>query len=184
MSSTLSVVEDIKKMMPKAMSTVSADIIVKEFSDQSRFVKAAINGVLHEGLVAAGLTALMILLFIGSWRSTIIIAISIPLAVLCSVAVLSALGETINLMTLGGMALAVGILVDDATVEIENVHRLPTLPAHMSTLLRSKPIRRRAPRKPPASTRKPFKLELTAADVALDNAISAAAARSLALRRT
>jgi multidrug efflux pump subunit AcrB len=123
MSSTLSVVEDIKKMMPKAMSTVSADIIVKEFSDQSRFVKAAINGVLHEGLVAAGLTALMILLFIGSWRSTIIIAISIPLAVLCSVAVLSALGETINLMTLGGMALAVGILVDDATVEIENVHR-------------------------------------------------------------
>jgi multidrug efflux pump subunit AcrB len=123
MSSTLSVVENIKKMMPKAMSTVSADIIVKEFSDQSRFVKAAINGVLHEGLVAAGLTALMILLFIGSWRSTIIIAISIPLAVLCSVAVLSALGETINLMTLGGMALAVGILVDDATVEIENVHR-------------------------------------------------------------
>jgi multidrug efflux pump subunit AcrB len=123
MSSTLSVVEDIKKMMPKAMSTVSADIIVKEFSDQSRFVKAAINGVLHEGLVAAGLTALMILLFIGSWRSTIIIAVSIPLAVLCSIAVLSALGETINLMTLGGMALAVGILVDDATVEIENVHR-------------------------------------------------------------
>ena len=123
MSSTLSVVEDIKKMMPKAMSTVSADIIVKEFSDQSRFVRAAINGVLHEGLVAAGLTALMILLFIGSWRSTIIIAVSIPLAVLCSVAVLSALGETINLMTLGGMALAVGILVDDATVEIENVHR-------------------------------------------------------------
>ena len=110
-------------MMPKAMSTVSADIIVKEFSDQSRFVRAAINGVLHEGLVAAGLTALMILLFIGSWRSTIIIAVSIPLAVLCSVAVLSALGETINLMTLGGMALAVGILVDDATVEIENVHR-------------------------------------------------------------
>ncbi len=123
MSSTLSVVEDIKKMVPKAMSTVSADIIVKEFSDQSRFVRAAINGVLHEGVVAAGLTALMILLFIGSWRSTIIIAVSIPLAVLCSIAVLSALGETINLMTLGGMALAVGILVDDATVEIENVHR-------------------------------------------------------------
>jgi multidrug efflux pump subunit AcrB len=123
MASTLSVVEDVKKMMPKAMSTVSADIVVKEFSDQSRFVKAAINGVLHEGLIAAGLTALMILLFIGSWRSTVIIAISIPLAVLSSVAVLSALGETINLMTLGGMALAVGILVDDATVEIENVHR-------------------------------------------------------------
>jgi multidrug efflux pump subunit AcrB len=123
MASTLSVVEDVKQMMPKVMSTVSADIIVKEFSDQSRFVKAAIDGVLHEGLIAAGLTALMILLFIGSWRSTVIIAISIPLAVLSSVAVLSALGETINLMTLGGMALAVGILVDDATVEIENVHR-------------------------------------------------------------
>jgi multidrug efflux pump subunit AcrB len=123
MSSTLKVVEEAKKMMPKAMSTVSADIVLKEFSDQSRFVQAAINGVLHEGLVAAGLTALMILLFIGSWRSTIIIAVSIPLAVLSSVAVLSALGETINLMTLGGMALAVGILVDDATVEIENVHR-------------------------------------------------------------
>jgi multidrug efflux pump subunit AcrB len=123
MASTLKVVEEAKKMMPKAMSTVSADIVLKEFSDQSRFVQAAINGVLHEGLVAAGLTALMILLFIGSWRSTIIIAVSIPLAVLSSVAVLSALGETINLMTLGGMALAVGILVDDATVEIENVHR-------------------------------------------------------------
>lgn len=123
MASTLSVVEDVKKMMPRVLSTVSADIVVKEFSDQSRFVKAAIEGVLHEGLIAAGLTALMILLFIGSWRSTVIIAISIPLAVLSSVAVLSALGETINLMTLGGMALAVGILVDDATVEIENVHR-------------------------------------------------------------
>ncbi|NBV85181.1 MAG: efflux RND transporter permease subunit [Verrucomicrobia bacterium] len=123
MASTLDVVAGIKKQMPKALSTVSPELVVKEFSDQSRFVYAAIQGVLHEGIVAAALTALMILLFIGSWRSTVIIALSIPLAVLSSVAILSALGETINLMTLGGLALAVGILVDDATVEIENVHR-------------------------------------------------------------
>ncbi len=123
MASTLDVVQGIKDQMPRALSTVSPDIVVKEFSDQSRFVRAAIEGVLHEGIVAAALTALMILLFIGSWRSTVIIALSIPLAVLSSIAVLSALGETINLMTLGGLALAVGILVDDATVEIENVHR-------------------------------------------------------------
>jgi multidrug efflux pump subunit AcrB len=123
MASTLKVVEGVKAQMPRALSTVSKELDVKEFSDQSRFVHAAIQGVLHEGLVAAALTALMILLFIGSWRSTVIIALSIPLAVLSSVAILSALGETINLMTLGGLALAVGILVDDATVEIENVHR-------------------------------------------------------------
>ena len=123
MASTLKVVEGVKAQMPRALSTVSKELVVKEFSDQSRFVHAAIQGVLHEGLVAAALTALMILLFIGSWRSTVIIALSIPLAVLSSVAILSALGETINLMTLGGLALAVGILVDDATVEIENVHR-------------------------------------------------------------
>ena len=123
MASTLKVVEGVKAEMPKALSTVSTDLVVKEFADQSRFVHAAIQGVLHEGVVAAALTALMILLFIGSWRSTVIIALSIPLAVLSSIAILSALGETINLMTLGGLALAVGILVDDATVEIENVHR-------------------------------------------------------------
>lgn len=123
MASTLNVVEGIKNQMPRVMSTVSSDIVVKEFSDQSLFVRAAIDGVLHEGVIAAALTALMILLFIGSWRSTVIIALSIPLAVLSSIAILSALGETINLMTLGGLALAVGILVDDATVEIENVHR-------------------------------------------------------------
>ncbi|NBV35376.1 MAG: efflux RND transporter permease subunit, partial [Proteobacteria bacterium] len=123
MASTLKVVEGVKAQMPRALSTVSKELVVKEFSDQSRFVHAAIQGVLHEGIVAAALTALMILLFIGSWRSTVIIALSIPLAVLSSVAILSALGETINLMTLGGLSLAVGILVDDATVEIENVHR-------------------------------------------------------------
>ena len=123
MASTLKVVEGVKAQMPRALSTVSKELVVKEFSDQSRFVHAAIQGVLHEGIVAAALTALMILLFIGSWRSTVIIALSIPLAVLSSVAILSALGETINLMTLGGLSQAVGILVDDATVEIENVHR-------------------------------------------------------------
>ena len=90
---------------------------VKQFLDQSLFVRAAVSGVVREGVIAAALTALMILLFLGSWRSTIIIAISIPLAVLTSIAILSALGETINLMTLGGLALAVGILVDDATVD-------------------------------------------------------------------
>ena len=96
---------------------------MKEFADQSLFVRAAVSGVLREGVIAAALTALMILLFLGSWRSTLIIALSIPLSVLSSVAILSALGETINLMTLGGLALAVGILVDDATVAIENIHR-------------------------------------------------------------
>ncbi len=123
MASTLQVVENVKAELPKVMSGMPPELKVEEFADQSVFVKAAVSGVLHEGVIAAALTALMILLFLGSWRSTLIIAISIPLSVLCSIAVLSALGETINLMTLGGLALAVGILVDDATVEIENVHR-------------------------------------------------------------
>jgi multidrug efflux pump subunit AcrB len=122
-ASTLDVVARVKAALPRVLSTVTPDLQVKEFADQSHFVRAAIDGVLKEGTIAAALTALMILLFIGSWRSTVIIAVSIPLSVLASIAVLSALGETINLMTLGGLALAVGILVDDATVEIENVHR-------------------------------------------------------------
>ena len=122
-ASTLDVVKGIKAALPQVMKTVSSDLHIAEFADQSLFVRAAIRGVLREGIIAASLTALMILLFLGSWRSTFIIAISIPLSVLCSIAVLSALGETINLMTLGGMALAVGILVDDATVAIENIHR-------------------------------------------------------------
>jgi multidrug efflux pump subunit AcrB len=122
-ASTLDVVRDIKAALPRVMATVSSDLHVQEFADQSLFVRAAISGVLREGAIAAALTALMILLFLGSWRSTIIIALSIPLSVLCSIATLSALGETINLMTLGGLALAVGILVDDATVAIENIHR-------------------------------------------------------------
>jgi len=129
-ASTLDVVAKVKEQLPKTQATVSTqdgkpatELQVKEFADQSLFVRAAISGVLKEGTIAAALTAVMILLFIGSWRSTIIIALSIPLSVLCSIAALSALGETINLMTLGGLSLAVGILVDDATVEIENVHR-------------------------------------------------------------
>jgi len=121
-ASTLDVVAGVRAALPGVMATVSPDLQVKEFADQSLFVRAAISGVLREGVVAAALTALMILLFLGSWRSTLIIALSIPLSVLCSLATLSALGETINLMTLGGLALAVGILVDDATVAIENIH--------------------------------------------------------------
>ena len=122
-ASTLSVVDGVKKAMPRILSGLPPELDVKEFADQSLFVRAAINGVVKEGLIAALLTATMILLFLGSWRSTFIIAISIPLSILSSIVVLSALGETINLMTLGGLALAVGILVDDATVTIENIHR-------------------------------------------------------------
>src|SRR3954467_6159284 len=122
-ASTLSVVSGAKQAMANVLKTVTNALQVKEFGDQSLFVRAAVSGVAREGIIAAALTALMILLFLGSWRSTIIIAISIPLAVLSSIAVLSLIGETINLMTLGGLALAVGILVDDATVTIENVER-------------------------------------------------------------
>jgi multidrug efflux pump subunit AcrB len=126
-ASTLDVVSGIKHALPGVLSGVSGELNVKEFADQSLFVRAAISGVIREGVLAASLTALMILLFLGSWRSTLIIAISIPLSVFASIVTLSALGETINLMTLGGLALAVGILVDDATVAIENIHR------HMAT---------------------------------------------------
>ncbi len=122
-ASTLDVVHRVKAAMPRILNTVHPDIEVKEFADQSIFVRSAIDAVVREGVIAAALTALMILLFLGSWRSTLIIALSIPLSVLSSITVLSALGETINLMTLGGLALAVGILVDDATVAIENIHR-------------------------------------------------------------
>ncbi|NBR87761.1 MAG: efflux RND transporter permease subunit [Verrucomicrobia bacterium] len=122
-ASTLDVIARVKAALPRVLSGTPPELLVKEFADQSIFVRAAISGVVKEAAIAAALTALMILVFIGSWRSTVIIALSIPLSVLSSLAVLSALGETINLMTLGGLALAVGILVDDATVEIENVHR-------------------------------------------------------------
>jgi multidrug efflux pump subunit AcrB len=122
-ASTLSVAAGAKTAMANILKTVSSDLHVKQFLDESVFVQSAVTGVVREGAIAACLTALMILLFLGSWRSTLIIAASIPLSVLTSLAVLSALGETINLMTLGGLALAVGILVDDATVEIENIQR-------------------------------------------------------------
>src|ERR1035438_1206176 len=122
-ASTLTVVKDIKAMVPLAAQSLPRDLTIKALFDQSLFVRAAIQGVLNEGLTAACLTAVMILLFLGDWRPTVIIAISIPLSIFVSVILLGALGETINIMTLGGLALAVGILVDDATVEIENIER-------------------------------------------------------------
>jgi len=122
-SSTLRIVAKIKEILPRIRSTLPAALNLKLLFDQSIFVRAAIDGVLKEATIAAFLTGLMILLFLGSWRSTIIVCISIPLSILTSLAVLNLLGETINVMTLGGLALAVGILVDDATVEIENIHR-------------------------------------------------------------
>lgn len=122
-ASTLDVVNRVKAAMPQILKGLPPGMDINEFADQSLFVRAAISDVVKEGVIAAALTALMILLFLGSWRSTVIIALSIPLSVLSSIAALSALGETINLMTLGGLALAVGILVDDATVAIENIHR-------------------------------------------------------------
>src|ERR1051325_1004534 len=121
--STLDVVRRVKAAMPRIISSLPPQLKIREFADQSLFVRAAIDGVAREAVIAACLTAIMILLFLGSWRSTVIIALSIPLSVLSSIAIISALGETLNLMTLGGLALAVGILVDDATVEIENFHR-------------------------------------------------------------
>jgi CzcA family heavy metal efflux pump len=121
--STLTVVNAIKALLPVALTTLPPEMNIKALFDQSLFVRASISGVVREGLIAAGLTAAMILLFLGDWRPTIIIAISIPLSIFVSVILLSAMGETINIMTLGGLALAVGILVDDATVEIENIER-------------------------------------------------------------
>ena len=109
-ASTLDVVREVRAAMPRIMSEMPQDLEMKQFADQSLFVRAAIEGVFKEGLIAAALTAVMILLFIGSWRSTFIIALSIPLSVLSSLAIFSALGQTINLMTLGGLALAMGIL--------------------------------------------------------------------------
>ncbi|MEO8725270.1 MAG: efflux RND transporter permease subunit [Acidobacteriaceae bacterium] len=122
-ASTLEIVQQIKDTLPKIQDTLPPGIDMKLLFDQSLFVRASIDGVVREALIAACLTAAMILLFLGNWRSTLIIAVSIPLSILCSVIALSALGETFNIMTLGGLALAVGILVDDATVEIENIER-------------------------------------------------------------
>jgi CzcA family heavy metal efflux pump len=120
-ASTIDIIKGIKERLPNILETLPKELKVKLIGDQSIFVRSAINGVVREAIIAAGLTALMILLFLGNWRSTVIIAISIPLSILASIACLSALGETINIMTLGGLALAVGILVDDATVTIENI---------------------------------------------------------------
>jgi multidrug efflux pump subunit AcrB len=123
-ASTLSVVDTVKSLLPGIRAAAPKDLKITPLFDQSVFVSGAISDVVREGAIAAGLTGLMILLFLGSWRSTLIVLVSIPLSILTSLAVLAALGETVNIMTLGGMALAVGILVDDATVAIENTYRL------------------------------------------------------------
>jgi CzcA family heavy metal efflux pump len=122
-ASTIAIVDGVKKMLAYNQSSLPEGLRVTTFFDQSLYVRASIEGVLKEAVIAACLTAVMILLFLGNWKSTLIIAISIPLSILVSVLCLSALGQTINIMTLGGLALAVGILVDDATVEIENINR-------------------------------------------------------------
>jgi multidrug efflux pump subunit AcrB len=122
-ASTLAVVDAVKAALPRILATVPPELKVTTLADQSIFVRASIQGVVREALIAAGLTGIMILLFLGSWRSTLIVCISIPLSILASLCILSLLGQTINVMTLGGLALAVGILVDDATVEVENTHR-------------------------------------------------------------
>jgi multidrug efflux pump subunit AcrB len=120
--STLAIIQGVKDRVEQLKSVIPPNLRINLIGDQSLFINAAIGGVIKEGIIAAALTSIMILIFLGSWRSTVIIAISIPLSVLGSVAILSALGETLNIMTLGGLALAVGILVDDATVTIENIN--------------------------------------------------------------
>jgi CzcA family heavy metal efflux pump len=122
-ASTLDIISHVKAALPLIKAQLPAALRIDPIADQSVFVKSAISGVVREAVIAACLTAAMILVFLGNWRSTVIIAVSIPLSILCSLLMLSALGETINIMTLGGLALAVGILVDDATVEIENINR-------------------------------------------------------------
>jgi multidrug efflux pump subunit AcrB len=135
-ASTLAIIAQVKAMLPKIAAGLPKALSIKPVSDQSIFVSSAISGVVREALVAAGLTAAMILLFLGSWRPTLIVAVSIPLAITTSLIVLAALGQTINIMTLGGLALAVGILVDDATVAIENIsHHLESgAPKHEAIL--------------------------------------------------
>ncbi|MGA8621535.1 MAG: efflux RND transporter permease subunit [Candidatus Sulfotelmatobacter sp.] len=122
-ASTISVVKEIRQLLPRVAQTLPSQLNIRPLADQSIFVSAAVGGVIREAIIAACLTAFMILIFLGSWRSTLIIAVSIPLSILTSVIMLSLLGQTINIMTLGGLALAVGILVDDATVEVENINR-------------------------------------------------------------
>ena len=122
-ASTLDIVARIKKAVPQVAKTLPSGLEIRTLLDQSLFVRAAVQSVIKEAVIAACLTAIMILIFLGNWRTTFVIVISIPLAILCSIITMSALGETMNIMTLGGLALAVGILVDDATVEIENIER-------------------------------------------------------------
>ncbi|MBL7233171.1 efflux RND transporter permease subunit [Komagataeibacter oboediens] len=122
-TSTIAIVQGIRAMIPDATRGLPKQLKIRPVNDQSLFVRAAVNGVMREGAIAAGLTSLMILLFLGSWRSTLIVATSIPLSVMGAIAALAALGQTLNVMTLGGLALAVGILVDEATVTIENIER-------------------------------------------------------------
>ncbi len=122
-TSTLDIVSRVYAMLPVIAASLPRQLVITPLFDQSIFVRAAVQGVIREALIAACMTALMILLFLGNWRSTVIIAVSIPLSILVSICLLSALGQSINIMTLGGLALAVGILVDDATVEIENINR-------------------------------------------------------------
>jgi multidrug efflux pump subunit AcrB len=122
-ASTLDIIKRIRAALPRVLSTLPPELDLKPQFDQSIFVRAALNGVLHEALIATFLTSAMILLFLGTWRNTLVVALSIPLSIFCSIIVLYAFGQTINAMTLGGLALAVGILVDDATVTIENIDR-------------------------------------------------------------
>ena len=123
-ASTLDIISAVRAQLPQIKRrNCRRHFRFNPIADQSIFVRSAISGVVREAVIAACLTATMILIFLGNWRSTLIIAVSIPLSILCSLLALSALGETINIMTLGGLALAVGILVDDATVEIENINR-------------------------------------------------------------
>ena len=132
-ASTIDIVNQIKALLPSMRAAAPPGLVMTELFDQSIFVRAAIDGVVKEGVIAALLTATMILLFLGSWRSTFIVMVSIPLSILASLSILSLLGYTLNVMTLGGLALAVGILVDDATVELENIHR---------NLAQGKPVQR------------------------------------------
>lgn len=122
-ASTLDIVDNLRKLLPTAAQTLPEDIKITPLFDQSLFVKAAVTGVISEALIAAGLTAAMVLLFLGNWRSTLIIGLTIPLSIMAAILMLAALGETLNLMTLGGLALSVGILVDQAIVTIENIER-------------------------------------------------------------
>jgi multidrug efflux pump subunit AcrB len=122
-ASTLDIVRRVKAALPRIQATLPPELDLQLLFDQSLFVRAAVEGVMKEAVIAAGLTAAMILLFLGSWRSTVIVAVSIPLSILTSIIIMKLFGQTLNTMTLGGLGLAVGILVDDATVEIENIHR-------------------------------------------------------------